>query len=380
MSNQDKVVISKTELYDLLLEKSEGKENITFIFGAGASFGYTEYPHIRYVPPVVADLFNEANPTVKTVINDPRHVYVLRQRDYLIEALENFDNDLEKYLSFLYNRNDDDETFSDILIYIQDLCWLASKEIDIAENNYINLINRMCTLRGRLPWSCISFNYDTIFEKSFVAAGRDRTRHFNDSNDYLSKTPKVLKMHGSINFRYTIEELKSSPRRSERNVFSAMMREKTLSGSSFLAQPLEAKLPEFLSGSEKWNSKKQSYEVYSAYNYPLMMIPIHNTKRPEHPFFQDILEEARREIDASSLVIAVGYNFGDELLLEQLKKIDLSNKELILVGTNTLHKDPESHRGYQNSVNNWIGARIRVFEGNGFGDFVRAAKRRLPTQ
>jgi len=368
--------ITKSEIFDLFTEKSDEEENITFIFGAGASYGYSYDQNIDYVPPIVANLFDEDNKAVFNVINRPEHQFVLGQKAYLEETLESFDNDLEKYLSFLYNKNDDDPTFSALLLYIQDLCWLAAKNIDTNSNNYKDLVNRMSTLRGKSSWTCISFNYDTILEKSIVAAGRDDSRHFNDFEDYTNKNPKVIKIHGSVNFRFLFEENISEQKKNEREIFGLMMREKKIDSSHTDVRGISSDVGEFYIRDSLWNQEKQKSVPFHAYNYPLMMIPIHNTQRSAHPFFQDALEEARREIDASSLVVVVGYNFGDELLLEQLDSIDLSNKKVVLVGTKSLYTDPDTHPCFQNAVNNLKGADIKVFEGNGFYEFVRSIIRK----
>jgi hypothetical protein len=107
------------------------------------------------------------------------------------------------------------------------------------------------------------------------------------------------------------------------------------------------------------------------YNYPLIMIPIHGTKRSENELFIKMLDEAREEVNRSSTVIAIGYNFGDELFIKELNKLDLTKKELILVGTKKLTTDLQNHLCYKNAAKFWKG-NIRIFNGDGFTAFVDA--------
>lgn len=376
---EDKIYISKSDLYDLLTEKAEQPEEICFIFGAGASCGYTNNTQTRYLPPIVANLFDEQNPAVWQTINSSKHSFILGHKNYLIETLESFDNDLERYLSFLYNKDDDDETFSALLVYIQDLCELASGEIDTFQNNYKDLINRMTTLRGKSPWSCISFNYDTILEKSFIAAGRDRSRVFSHPDDYFEKNPKVIKIHGSTNYRFQVKDYVRRARLSERNVFSLMMKGDEFPGSEVVVHSVNNGVSDFYSERDEWNPEKKNRVAYNFYDYPLMMIPVHNTQKTHHPLFTDMLEKAKERINKSSLIVAIGYNFGDELLFKKLQDLDLSNKHLVLVGTESLYLDPKNHVGYKNAVSNWKGAKTSIFKGNAFNEFVRAIMKKLPS-
>ena len=70
------------------------------------------------------------------------------------------------------------------------------------------------------------------------------------------------------------------------------------------------------------------------------------------------------------MIIAIGYNFGDNFFINQLSELDLSNKELILVGTTNLVKNYTDHNAYKNASK--IFKNIRVFNGDGFTDFVDA--------
>jgi hypothetical protein len=107
------------------------------------------------------------------------------------------------------------------------------------------------------------------------------------------------------------------------------------------------------------------------------MIPIHATKKPENHYFVDMLSKAKNEIESSTLIIAIGYNFGDESFCNEIKKIDLSKKELILVSTSKLYEDPENHIGFKNAFNVWKTSKISLFKGDGFSKFVTAIMKKV---
>ena len=50
----------------------ESAKDVTVIFGAGASRGYSRTAHV-YVPPTVAELFDERNNVVSEVLNWQKH-------------------------------------------------------------------------------------------------------------------------------------------------------------------------------------------------------------------------------------------------------------------------------------------------------------------
>ncbi len=371
MNNTSTPFITRGELYEKLTNVAQQPNaNICFIFGAGASYGYTEQINALR-PPIVSDLFSDYNPIVKRVIQLPKHRFILNQRNFLASALSSYDNDLEKYLSFLYNRNDEDDLFTLLLLYLQDIYSLSSANIEVEQNNYHSLILQLSTLCGKSPWSCLTFNYDTILEQSYEHTGRNRARKFNNFDSYVNQNPKILKMHGSINFYFRFTEKSQSQKRTDKDIFGFMMNKKSEITNSHFVHTLTDK-PGFHNTSERKNFGSSQIEHIDTYNFPLMMVPIHGTKKPENLFFEEMINEAKKEIEKSSLVIAIGYNFGDELFMNEMKNIDLSKKDLILVGTRSLHTNPETHAGFKNALNVWKNRNIHIFKGDGFADFVKA--------
>lgn len=365
------VLLEKEETYRKYKKAVDRTDSsICFIFGAGASYGYSS-ENSFFAPPIVADLFSDTNGVVKEVIRRPQHDFILGHRDFLKKALRRYNGDLERYLSELYQKNSNDDFFSSLLFYLQDIFYLASDKVQENNNSYKDLVNLLFTSRGSLPWSCITFNYDTLLEQSYIFARRDRERNFKDIKSYLNY-PKILKMHGSVNFRYLLTEDNSNPTRNEKNVFGLMM-----DGKKDIGEAIEVFEPK--TGSARnlnflnpitIPDEKGINRAKKVYNFPLMMVPIHATKRPKHNFFLEMLKEAKNEIEKASLIIAIGYNFGDELFMSEISNIDLKNKDLILVGTKKLVVDYKSHPAYQDVIKVFESNRVHVFNGNGFTEFI----------
>jgi len=371
MSSTANVYITKAEMHERIrkIPKDAGSGGVCFIFGAGASYGYTENRLTEYLPPTVTDLFDLNNKTVYDIIHKEEHAHILRQREFLLEDLANYDNDLEKYLKHLYETNNEDDTFPLLLLYLHDIYSLASSNFSDTENNYMKLIYVLSGLRGKLPWSCVSFNYDTILEQSFISSGRDRTRVFDSLEDYTDINPKILKPHGSVNFKYYYKERGSGSIKGDRDIFGFMMAGKSdLGKKGLISSPLHTNFT-FYNESKEWDASASIYQRIDEYVIPMIMVPIHGTHEPQNIFFKNTLDKAQEEIKNASLVIAIGYNFGDELFAGRLRELDLSKKDLILVGTNT-RADPTQHRGYKNAENIWDSKNIRVFKGMGIKDFA----------
>ena len=289
-------LIDSDEMYEKYKNASEQtKDNICFIFGAGASNGYSSEV-LPYLPPIVADLFNDQNHIVKEVINQQKHDFILGHRSFLKKALKRYNNDLEEYLSVLYNKNDNDDLFSSLLIYLQDIFYLVSDRIEENGNNYKDLINNLFTSRGKLPWSFISFNYDTFLEQSYIFARRDQNKKFESIEDYLIY-PKIIKVHGSVNFRYTIKEMSKMPRKNDKEVFELMMNGKKDVGEGIKVISPKIKSTatnkDFYVQTETFD-KEGIRRGVDNYNLPLIMIPIHGTKRSENELFIKMLKEAKK--------------------------------------------------------------------------------------
>ncbi|MES2007223.1 MAG: hypothetical protein V4436_03930 [Patescibacteria group bacterium] len=355
---------TKKKLRDFV-SNSPGK--ITFIFGAGASAGYSnESGRVR--PPVVLDLLNEKNEFVAEALT--LHPRIAFNRPMIEAELANFDYDLESYLSDLYGRDKDDTLFSEMMAYLQTIFARASREIDYNSNNYKDLLFFLKEKRAHKKWSLISFNYDTLLEQSFKMIDRSRkSRTFATQQDYLQINPPVIKIHGGVNFRYTFIDLN-----------------KDLEPHDLLLQMLEddrepelyLELLGLTAYSSDFHNRLKGKDVnnadvyYSKYDFPLMMVPVHGASISKNSFFTKMLDQAVEELKDSELVVAIGYNFGDNTLTDLLKKLNLNDKEIILVGTNnhpeSLGVKKEEHISYKRAAEIW--GTTRIFDGNGFGEFT----------
>lgn len=343
-------------------------------FGAGASYGYST--RARYLPPVVRNLFNDVeNHAVYEVINKPEHSSIKGNRDYILRELVNHDNDLEKYLSSLYKRRREDTIFGNLLAYLEDVFFLASSNIDpSSSNNYKSLINLMWDNFANDKWSCISFNYDTILEQSFLHVDRDPTRtHFDNIHNYSNGNPAILKLHGGINFRYVFTHPKDSAesaRFTRHALFSRMMADKNPSSNYHRVIKIGAGKPPVY---KEVNIKNEGNSILCyQFNFPLMLVPIHASVAPENAFFNECLDSAKNLLSNSKLIIAIGYNFGDEAFLEKMKDAEDDEKEIILVNTTQSVIDLDKNLAFKRLKKEMKKMKIRVFNGDGFGEFVEA--------
>lgn len=378
------IFITKSQIYKKFVELEEDPAGITFIFGAGASAGYTSDTANHLTPPTVEHILDrEKNTAVARLKEKGEHDGVFDEKDHIDDWLTSRQMDLESYLGSLFKKRAENEPFVlNFLEYLNDLCALVSKNFDTSQkNNYKRLARTMYTLRGNLPWHCLSFNYDTLLEKSILSCKKDDDRNFNSFPDYQLKNPSVIKIHGSRNFTFSYVEKTKTPKKTRKEIFKLMMDGSVDESSeqSFYRYSSEEDFSGYvgLSRSTEWVKYSDDEEsVYSdIYHYPLTMVPIHNTTKFECPYFKEQLEEAKKRISESKLVVVIGYNLGDDVFREHIKGLDTTSKELILVGTNSpkgIINQNITHQSYKWASEIWEGKNIKIFDGNGFGEFVNA--------
>lgn len=366
MAATSAIPIDPHVIYEKFRSLSQQGHHFCFIFGAGASAGYSRLES-QPSPPVVSELFDDSNEIVRMVIRRGAHETILRRRDDIKEALIEHGGDLEAYLGHLYSLNKSHELFTRLLLYLQDVCFAASESVDLnrVTNNYLRLIYRMESLRGT-NWSCVTFNYDTILEKTFVAAGSD-IRRFSTFEDYRSD-PVIVKAHGGVNFRYRHTEPAGKPRQAKQ-IFELMMNHPDDSSADTVVPwdifsdalpPLQhmTKVPQ-----------PSGPQHLSIYDFPAMMVPVHNTGVSHSQFFERSVSAALAEIDRAKLIVAIGYNFGDVVFVQGLRKLKLAGKEIILVNGADFSNSPNDCLGYKNISSFWDGPTY-LFRGAKFSAFV----------
>jgi hypothetical protein len=279
--------------------------------------------------------------------------------------LKSFGGNLEKYLSDIYCDNRDNNLFSLLIVYLQDLFSFASNHIDLDDNNYKSLATFLHNMRGKRPYYFLTFNYDTILEQSIENLHLYRPpREFKSALDYEAQFPVIRKIHGGINIRYELD-VEVGDRLDEYEVFARMMSD---SSETHSVRSPGAGIPGTV-----YQMKDQSTEKdFWRYNFPLMLIPVHEAVSPENGYFKKKLEQAKECISNSGLVVAIGYNFGDEQFLNAIKESITPGAELILVGTQSLANNPINHPAYQNISTVWPQERILIFTGDGFQAFTDA--------
>lgn len=360
--------ISGEELKKLFTDfAKKSNDNLSIIFGAGASHGYSRDKFYTYKPPVVAGLLDIENQVVEQVLD--KHPDIKNQRKHIERSIKNFDGDLEAYLTDIYENDSEDDLFPAMLRYLEDLFTTVSLHTDLNDNHYQAFINRVRDLRGPRPWSMLTFNYDTILEQSLESLPRFIPRRsFQNDESYVGLNPKVLKMHGGINFRYvTPHPPEQKNHKVLHGIFSEMMHDKQQIEDYLVIRKTQAFIPDFI-----------GHHVFKdvggkiAYNFPLMMIPVHTSSRSENSFFERQIELAVKEISYSKLVISVGYKFGDNGFTNALKKNDTEDTVLIIVGSKNTVKNGTESKAYKEAVKVWPKEKVFIFEGQDFGSFVEA--------
>lgn len=354
------------KIFAKIARKSDNK--LSIILGAGASLGYSRNKDYEYEPPAVSDLLNDENRIVKHVINKPEHQDIKGQREQIKRRIMgSFKGDLEAYLSDIYMNDPADDRFQAMLRYLEDIFKLASLRIDLDDNHYQSLLSVTRDLRGPRPWSILVFNYDTLLEQS-----AENVPIFNPGltfeldDNYLKQNPKILKMHGGINLRYvTKHQSEEGKVLSQHDIFTEMMKNKQPPENYLVLEGLRSGVPEFAK-----YSRLEGGDVI--YNFPLMMIPVHAHTKSENSFFTRQIELAKSEISQSKLVVAIGYQFGDDTFINSLKDLDLKGSTLILVGSTHLLEKTVNSRAYKKASKVWPKENIRIYEGDGFGAFVDA--------
>ncbi len=360
-------------VYEKLRRTTEQDKHICFVFGAGASFGYSRIAG-QLAPPVVANLFDDSNPLVASVLS--KHSEVLRRRGAIADELIEHGGDLEAYLGKLYERNPASELFTQLVLYIEDICAAASETIDAEQssNNYLRLIYRMEGLSKPNRWSCVTFNYDTILERSFIAAGSQQ-RKFSHLSEY-NFDPKILKIHGGVNLRFRSYGRENEERAKSR-MFRLMMdyhsengvkgdKKRDVIQSISLFDPI----PHFKTP-ERLVIGPSPMERVSIFSFPVMMVPIHNTNITHNDYFSSALKSSLKELDRAKLVVAIGYNFGDKLFVEGLKNLKTREKDILIVSGPDFSGSPGDCPAYNQLAPFWEGS-LYMFRGAKFSGFVDA--------
>ncbi len=361
-------IITKQDLKNKFADFARNSERkLSIILGAGASYGYSRDRNFIYKPPTVSELLNNQNPLVSTIIEKPEHRAIKGQRAHIERSIKSLEGDLEAYLSDLYMNDTDDDLFPGMLRYLEDIFTLVSQQADLDDNYYQTLLNRTRDLRGRKPWSILTFNYETILEQSIANLQRwVPSRLFNTDTDYLGSNPKVLKMHGGVNFRYiTVPPGEKVENITSHNVFTEMMNCTNPIEKYLELKSINSTVPSF-----KSHRILKDIGGTIVFNFPLMMIPMHTAVRNENSFFSRQIEQAKDEISQSGLVVAVGYQFGDNTFLDALKELDLKECTLVLVGTKRLVQESIESRAFKNASRVWPKDKIYIFDGDGFNEFA----------
>lgn len=293
MDKESKYLISGEEISSKLINTSKYNKGVCFVFGAGASYGYVD--DFRFKPPTVKTLLEpDQNRIVQEVLEQPEHLYVKKNRNLFLSGLKRNDGDLEEYLSSLYKTDPNDKLFSQFLIYLYDIFYKTSENfsyIDSDTNCYKKLLYRMINLKRSQPWSCLSFNYDTLLEQSYLDINRDPNRKdFSSLQEYSNFNPRIIKMHGSINFRYVlVQPYQSGDEDNYSNYdfpsFTKLMEDVGALPVVFPVIPNNAPVARFKK-LYKYNTETRQQDFYSELSFPFILIPTHEETEFKNSFFK----------------------------------------------------------------------------------------------
>ncbi len=341
---------------------------LTVIFGAGASRGYSQNENYPFKPPMVSELLESSIPFIHQMLGRSEHADIAGQRAHIQKRIKGLGGDLEAYLSDIYKNGTADNRFPSMLRYLEDVFTNVSLQADLNNNHYQLLVTTLHDLRGRKKWSILTFNYDTILERSIKSLPLSISKSFDTDADYRDSNLQILKMHGGVNFRYIYPiDPEASSRPSAYDVFSKMMGD-SRSVDEFLAlKDIDTDVPNVI-----------GYRTYpniggrTVVDFPLMMIPVHASVKTANSFFSKQIERAKKEISESEMVIAIGYQFGDGAFLESLKDIDLKDSNLVLVGSKNLLAENVNSKAYKQASKVWPEENIKIFGEDDFSSFVNA--------
>jgi hypothetical protein len=199
--------------------------------------------------------------------------------------------------------------------------------------------------------------------------------------DYYETQPTILKMHGSINYRYVLEKHSDqfenrNPNLSFSGIFNLMMGKTPTENIGVTREEcisLQDVKPAFKNMISRVIPQPSPVaENVSIFNIPLMLIPVHGQISPENNFFVSMIDRARKEIEAARVIVAIGYNFADQAFMNGLANLNFSGKSVILVTSQVPNAGITEHRAVKNISKSWPEASIEFFDGSGFGEFVDA--------
>lgn len=304
------------------------------ILGAGASYDYIDSSQDNHAghmgkPPLTADLFNvryenflKKYPDVGRLASDIYTRQYLKFEDYLttikdtraakdagrqrqLVALEYYLQDLFKNLSELYGFQ--------------------------PTNNYAALIQRINDLEvdGNGGACFINFNYDILLEQNITSI-----QEHVDS--YISGPIKVIKPHGSCEWRY---------------ILNRRYTDITSSYDFLMKQAWYSTMPENQMAQiyyKRMNFNNWSYFDDEIYLYPAVAIPLANKQHFICP--EDHINQMVEAIKNTDRVLVIGWRAGDMHLLQILKE-NLPQKTKVKIVSHNIDSAKETRENMKKYIN-----------------------------
>lgn len=305
------------------------------ILGAGASYDYSEH---KQRPPMTNDLIKPEYLSAGFLEKYHEAAGLISEISARIKTSGN-DISFEDVLQSIKGASDHTirgrAQLLALQFYLQDLFHDISESSYHPINRYSALINHIDRSGGK---ACIiSFNYDTLLEKSFVG-------NFPKNIDsYVNGDIKVIKLHGSHDWFYEADSsIGSSPRQH----------------LDFLT-----KHPEYLDNLRKKDFPPTHLKQLGApHRFPAIAIPL-----PEKQAFVCPSSHIRvllQEMPVVDKILVIGWKAGDPALVELLKNYITQPVTAVIVSGST--EDSRKIRGRLEGINNITFSSEYV----GFGAFM----------
>jgi hypothetical protein len=323
------------------------------ILGAGASHDYIDPSQDRDIlhnnqPPLTKELFHARKyddllikyPDVGVLASDLYSRQYLKFEEYLTDIKEKRaakDAGRQRQLVALE-------------FYLQDLFRSLSEKYGYQPtNNYSALIQRIKDQDelGNGKACVINFNYDYLFEQNIPDINQN-------ISSYISGSIKVIKPHGSCEWRYVL------------NIFNINIKD---SYSYLIDNVWYNTMPEN-QNLQLYTTRMNldgSYKKDNVYLYPAVAIPLSNKQYFICP--QEHINSMIESFKNTDRILIVGWRAGDTRLLETMKEYLSPNVKITIVSS-----EPKSALEVKQNLSKFINANFDLSERNTFSQFMKSSE------
>lgn len=308
---------------------------VIIILGAGASHDYIDEGIVPmtlspWKPPLTDQIFGSSQHT-EIIDHFPEATNLVSGARLNISK----DNTLESYIQKVSEKSKTVEGRQRQLIafrfYLQNLFEMISEKYYQHGNNHGELVNQILDREGGGTACVVTFNYDTLFEKSV-----DNVLSTKNLYSYIDGEIKVIKPHGSHNWAHVISTkfLDDQEEIDDLGAYKFLMR-----NPSFISGQDPSKV--FVKLIEKMKENKYQYHDpknprLALHIYPAIAIP--TTSKHEFVLPEDHLNTLVECLKETDRILVIGWKAGDNNLLGLME--DNINRAVHVTAVSP--NDPES--------------------------------------